>query len=387
MRKQQASARGAASKAYDDLAAVGGGVSGKRVENVGDFLRNAIVKSGRNISVKATPNTSGALDEINMIFKGANKGSVPFIELERGRQAINRYLRTAQRGANEADSAALREILSGYDRFVDDAMTAAMIEGDKTVVDVAAKRARGLWQEYSKQFTGKGAASRFVQKMVDEDASADDMVKWLFSSGKMGSGRFNSTIAKGMKDILGDSSDEWAMVRQATFRQLWQKPQGTVQYGPQAMSSRIDEFLNSPATRALSREIFTPEQIAKMRRYSGALKNMIPPEGAVNYSNTAYENARIVRQAFDGMLTALGAAGGGAPGAVGTMVTKKAVGGAKNAIQGRALLTPGGTASQPFGAGALGIQGGQLGSVVGPKVADLFGVEREPLRIEIPRKP
>ena len=391
LRKQQAAARGAASKAYDDLAATGGGIPGSRGVKAGTVIKDVMVKAGRQIDDSATPNTAGALREIDSLFSGAEKGSIPFMQLERGRQTLNRYLRAAQKGAKEADASALREAIEGYDQFVDDAMTSALIDGDKKAIDAAAKNARALWQKYSQQFQGKGAASKFVQKMVDEDASTDDMVKWLFSSGKLGSGRFNSTIAKGLKDILGEGSDEWGMVRQAAFRQLWQKPEGTVQFGPQAMSTRINEFLNSPATRALSREIFAPEQIAQMRRYSAALKRMVPPEGAVNYSNTAYENARIVRQAFNGLMTAMGAASGGPSGAVGAMAATKAAGGAKNALAGRALMSPTGTASRPVGAASLGILGGEVGSAAGPKVAEIFGYESSgnsgPMEITVGGRP
>lgn len=384
LRREGATAKQAASKAYDDLEAAGGGVSGKRIKDAGTRIVAALEKAGRAVTPGATPNTAGALDELNALFREADQGTVPFMQLERGRQVINRYIRTAQRGANEADTSALRAALSGYDQMVDDAMTAALFEGDKETIDTAARSAREAWKRYSQQFTGDSASAKFVQKMVDEDASTDDMVRWLFSSGKLGSGKFNSTLAKGIKDILGETSDEWGMVRQAAFRQLWQKPEGTVQYGPQAMSTRINEFLNSPATRGLANEVFTRDQIAKMRRYASALKSMVPPEGAVNHSGTAYENARLVRQTFDALLTTLGASTGGGPGAVGTMAASRAIGGARDRMTGRALMSPTGQPGGPQGAASLGIVGGEMGEHLGPKVADLFGMgDGQPLRIEL----
>lgn len=380
LRRVAASTKNAASKAYDDLAAAGGGVSGARVQNAGDKIKMALERAGRSVNPSATPNAAGALEELNTLFAGAERGSVPFMQLERGRQTLNRYLRTARRGANQGDISALQSALSGYDQFVDDAMTAAMIDGDKAAIDAAAKTARALWQRYSQQFTGDGAASKFVQRMIDEDASTDDMVRWLFSSGKLGSGKFNSTIAKGLKDILGEDSAEWGMVRQAAFRQLWQKPEGTVQYGPQAISSRVFDFLNNPATRGLAREVFSPQQQSQMRRYATALKRMVPPEGAVNHSGTAYENARLVREAFNGLLTAVGASGGGAPGAMGAMATARAVGAVRDRSAARALVTPSGTTGGPVGAASLGILGGEMGAHVGPSVAELFA---GPLRLEL----
>lgn len=293
--KRQDAALTAARGAYDALDAAGGGVSGQRMTGIGSRIENTVNQSGFRLSQNAHPNAVGAMDELNAMFGNAKQGSVPFMQIERGRQAINRYLRAAKKGANEADTTAVERVLSAYDQEVDDVMTSALIEGSKDQIDGLAKNARSLWREYSQTFTGKGATSRFIQKMVDEDASADDMVKWLFSSGKLGTGRFNSTLAKGMREVLGADSDEWKMIQQAAFRQMWQKPEGTTQWGPQKISSNISEFLNSPATRTMAGEVFTPDQIKVMRQYSNALKNMVPPEGSVNYSNTAYENARLAR--------------------------------------------------------------------------------------------
>lgn len=359
----------AAREGYDALEAAGGGVSGKRMAGVGSRIEQQVNQSGFRLSPNAHPNATGAVDELNQIFARGEKGSVPFMEIERGRQAINRYLRTARRGANEADATAVQRVLDAYDQEVDDIMTTALIDGSKEQIEGLAKNARGLWRDYAQTFTGKGATSRFIQKMIDEDASTDDMVKWLFSSGKLGTGRFNSTLAKGMKEVLGPDSGEWKMIQQAAFRQMWQKAEGTTQWGPQKISSNINEFLNSPATRNMAREIFTPEQIKTMRRYSAALKNMVPPEGSVNYSNTAYENARIAKQAFRMLTAGFGAASGGPIGAAVATGTKSAIDGGRNALAGRALLSSTGAVE---GATHLAPGFGVVGGQVGPAVADVF---------------
>jgi hypothetical protein len=43
------------------------------------------------------------------------------------------------------------------------------------------------------------------------------------------------------------------------------------------------------------RELFTPEEIARMQRFQRLLEQMMPPPGTVNYSGTAYEGARMAR--------------------------------------------------------------------------------------------
>ncbi|MGR3525059.1 MAG: hypothetical protein ACU0CT_03555 [Paracoccaceae bacterium] len=381
LRTARDTARAAAGEAYDALDASGGGIRGEGLANFGQNIKRILETSDSpvRLSPTVTPNAVDAINILDDTFRAANRGSVPFMSIERARQDLVRNRAAAFRGSNGGDQRAMTRVLEAFDQRVDDMMTVAMTEGDAATLD-AAKKARGLWSSYKGTFEGDGAASRFIQKLVDIDASPDDAVKWLFSSGKLGTGNFNSTLAKGLKEVLGESSDEWSMMRQAAFRQLTQKPEGTTQLGPQALSSRINEFLNSPATRALSRELYTNQEIATMRRYAGALKSLTPPPGAVNFSNTGYEIARNARSVLRGMgIIAGGAAGGPVGSAAGTLAVSGAQKGS-DWLAGRALLQAAPSRAVPqVAARAGGVIGGQTGVA-----AEEASRPYNPLRLGIP---
>jgi hypothetical protein len=381
LRTARDTARAAAGDAYDALEASGGGIRGEGLTNFGQNIKRILETSDSpvRLSPNVTPNAVASVDILDDTFRAAGRGSVPFMSIERARQDLVRNRAAAYSGSLGGDRRAMDRVLEAFDQRVDEMMTVAMTEGDTATLE-AAKKARGLWSSYKGTFEGDGAASRFIQKLVDIDASPDDAVKWLFSSGKLGTGNFNSTLAKGLKDVLGETSEEWGMMRQAAFRQLTQKPEGTTQLGPQALSSRISEFLNSPSTRALSRELYTPKEIALMQRYAGALKNLVPPAGSVNFSNTGYEIARNARSMLRGMgIIAGGAAGGPVGSAAGTLAVSGAQKGS-DWLAGRALLQAAPSRAVPqVAARAGGVIGGQTG-VAAEEAARPYN----PLRIGIP---
>lgn len=355
-------AKATAGKAYDDLAAAGAGVQGAQVQGLGTRLSNAVARSESPVRIDAvaTPNAANAATYLDDVFASAKSGSVPFMDLERARQQLVRYRGSANRGSNGADTVAMEQLVSAFDKQVDDLMTSALTEGDAAVLGQA-KNARALWAQYRQQFTGDGAASKFIQKMTDEDASPDQVVNWLFGAGKLGSGSFNATVARGVKDAVGE--DAWGMIRSAAFRKLIEKPEGMTQMGPQAISERIGDFFTNPATRDLSRTLFTPQEVGKVMRYQAALKRMVPPAGAVNYSGTAYENARMARNAFNALTTLFGGMTGGVPGMIAAKGATSVAQRGSNWLTGKAILSP----SAPLSAGAAPrVAGAIAGTLAAP---------------------
>lgn len=354
-------AKATAGKAYDALEQAGAGVQGPQLQGFGTRLRMAVERGPDPIRIDSmTPNAAGAAQYLDDLFATANKGTVPFMQIERARQALLRYSNSAIKGSNGPDMFATRQMLTAFDNQVDDLMTRALTEGDTAVLGQA-KEARALWAKYRQQFTGDGAASKFVQKMIDEDASPDQVVNWLFGAGKLGTGHFNSTVAKGVKEVV--SPDAWNMIRSSAWQKLIKRPEGVEQPGPQQMAKAIGEFFTSPSTRDLSRTLFTKDEIATIMRYQMALKRMVPPPGAVNYSGTSYENTRVLRQALQAVTALFGASTGGAPGMLAAQGAAATAQKGSNWLTGRAILgatRPAGTAGAPLAAATI------AGAVAGP---------------------
>jgi hypothetical protein len=325
--------------AYQALEAAGGGIRGTAIGEMGSRIANALRMENVRLSDQLTPNARSAVQYLDDVFSQSGRGSVPFMSIENARQALVRMNNAAARGSLGQDQFAMSNLMKVFDQEVDNLMTTAMTEGSDAVLDLA-RSARSLWSSYARTFTGDGAGSRFIQKMVDADASPDDAVKWLFSAGRLGTGQFNSTIARQVRDVLGPDSEAWSAIRQAAFRQMTQKAEGMVQPGPQAMAQELRRFLNGPTTRELSQTLYSSNELAMMRRFADAVSRMVPPSGAINSSNTAYEISRMGQQLFKAITGSLGFASGGPVGAVTATGAANMVQGARNAIQSRALLNP-----------------------------------------------
>ncbi len=359
LRTAQDAARRTAGAAYEALEAAGGGLRGTAVMNLAEEVNARLSTLGRRLSDQLTPNAQAALDDIRQMTAGAERGTVPFMDIERIRQDLVQLRNNAFKGSLGPDQFAIRELINVFDQRVDDLMTTAMTEGDPAVIQGLAENARGLWAQYRQTFLGDSAASKFIQRMVDEEATPDQAVRWLFSAGRLGGSGFTANIARKVRDVLGDTSDEWNAIRQAAFRQLVSRTQGTTQPAAQQIRTSINEFINGSLTRDLSRTLFNDQERALMARFAGAVGRMVAPPRAINTSGTAYENARLVGQLWKTLSAFLGfAASGGNPGAA--VVAGGAVEGAQNLAQNaatRALLQPGPQRviqSIPAGAGAVG---------------------------------
>ena len=308
--------------------------------------------------------TLGTMNEaksfMNRLAKrGSGRDGVSLRLIDGARKDLNASLRTA----TGEDARALTIIKQEYDTWLDDVIGAKLFQGDEAGLG-ALKEARSLWASYAQKFAGKDKGSKFLQSMVESDASPDEVVKWLFSAGKLGSGKMNSSLANTLKTTLGETSDEWNMVRQAAFRQLTEKPEGTTQWGAQKLSTNIGEFFTAPATRALSQEMFSAEERALIMRFQSAIKQMVPPPGSVNHSGTAYELNRMGGKLLEGLSASLGLASGGPAGAIAASGATKGAGAVKNWLQVRSVLD-GIAKAAPKGTRAVvpaALAGGRIGS-------------------------
>jgi len=351
--------RAAAQAAYKAADAAGVTVPAHVAKGVADRVGSRLADEEIDLTLDTFKHTRAFMGRIAKRGEGTQPVSLRLID------GLRKDLNATLSRADGEDRRALTILKGEYDTWLDEVVSAKLFNGDEKGV-TALKEARGLWATYAQKFAGKDRTSKFIQSMIDSDASPDDVTRWLFSAGKLGSGQFNSTLAAGLKKTLGEASPEWLAVKQAAFRQLVQKPEGTVQWGPQKISQNIGDFLTSPGSRALSRELFSPSEIRLMMQYQAGLRRMVPPAGAVNHSGTAYEMARMGREAFKALTGAVGMASGGPGAGVAASAATGAVQRGSNWLAGRSLLRPGAKAALDAGAAPLaaGVQAGNVGAYV-----------------------
>lgn len=354
----KAAEKAAATAAYDAAEVAGFGVKPEIAMGAASRIQTKLADNEVDATLGFMPETRAFLSRLASRGQGDKPVSLKLIDGLR--KDVNAAMRKPSIGAE--DMRALKIVKDEYDSWLDDVVTAKLFSGDEKGVD-ALKEARSLWMNYASKFMGKDAGSKFIQDMIDSDASPDQVSKWLFSSGQLGTGRMTATVAKSVRDLVGDASEEWGAVRQAAFRQLTQKPEGTTQWGPQKISENILKFTNGTGTRELSQTLFSPDELLKFRRYASALQRMVAPAGAVNTSATAYETGRMVRGVYQALAGSLGfASSGGVPGA--GLAASTAMGAAQKGaswLKARAILAP--ATPKPRNVGALASGAGIAGAI------------------------
>lgn len=251
-----------ASKAIDDLA----NISGLRVQN------------------KADP--FGQPNPENIV--GINLRGV-----DQSRKRLVKFYQAAKDRANatgdRSDLRAMQGIINGFDDELESAMARGLFSGDERVLDML-KGARKSYSDYRNTFKPNRPgddAGRAMEKIVERDATAGEIANLLYGKSAIGEKGVSVRLAERMKKTLGEDSDEWNALKQGLWMRLTAKPEGVDDFGPQQLSKRIFQFINGDGSQ-LAKTVFTPAEIAEIRRFAGAVKYTIPPPGAVNHSGSGY---------------------------------------------------------------------------------------------------
>lgn len=348
VRREAEAARQAGKQAYNVLEEMGAAVTGATVKGLDDRISNQVRASGFDITNDA-PNANAAISYLKNKLGGfADDATVPFMEIERARQGLVRVNNAAKRGANGADQAAMESVMDAFDGWVDDTITAALANGDDAAI-AQVKNARSLWAKYRQTFLSKEGADNFIKKIVQDDISPDQVAGWLYGAATTPGGGQTSLVARRIKNILGEDSAEWGMVKRAAWDHI---TKGGAQegIGPQAVVGNLTKFLDGKG-KALSRELFTDEQLKQIAEFRNMMKVLVPPKKATNPSGSGYEIQRSMVDLF-GMLV------GGQAGPLGAAAGREITSGSSDFVSGLAakaaakgIVPPGASASVAVGSG------------------------------------
>jgi len=215
--------------------------------------------------------------------------------IEVGRKQLGKYIDDATPGSADKREAIL--IKKGYDKWVDDLVDNALIEGDDTVLD-ALKYARELSGAYFKTFAStstKDPVGRLIRKMIEQDDySGDQALKTIIGVGKAGKGAHASAIVKRLRKVFGTdpstgkfderilaTSEGWQNLRQSYFLRLVNTARGGSNSGTPVSGAKFKKAVADLLFgdgRAISRALYNDKERGMITRLARAILRTQPPK-------------------------------------------------------------------------------------------------------------
>ncbi len=236
-------------------------------------------------SVKLSGQTPGLPKWSKTVFE-----DVDFRDLETTRKQLNGLLKAAK---NPADERGVKTAIQAFDSWIDEAVEKGLAQGDSGAI-TALKEARALRTRYGDLFekrTWDADAGRVMERLMKTDVTPNEVANLIIGYGDAGQSPVATRVATRLRDIFGAESAEWNQIRELAFMRIVNGPKGTPS-GPQAIVSRFDRALQGKA-ESFIRELYTPEEITRMRQFRDSLNRLVPPKGATNPSGSGYEVARM----------------------------------------------------------------------------------------------
>ena len=228
------------------------------------------------------PNTASALRSVtNMGQAGAREG-LPFEQLENTRRLINRAIDAS--ASNPADRRAATQVKRSFDRFLDDAVDQKLFEGDEGFIK-AYQNARELRAQFARNFE----ANKVFDRLIRADASPEQTLEYILGAAKIAPTERVRVVIPQLRQALGADSPEWAALQEAAMKRVMAQTDKT--YNPKVLRDNLNEMLVG-RNQTIAQELFSPEQYGKLRRFQAVVEKLVPPEGAINTSGTAYEIRR-----------------------------------------------------------------------------------------------
>lgn len=269
-----------------------------RAETLGDVetrIYNSLQESDLIVSPTLTPKTTEMINQLKSIApqtEGAKITEVTLKQIEKKRREISNIARDAQ----GTDASAARNVIREFDNWLDDAVNRGLAQGDAADLETL-KRARSLYRNYATEFkpgSPKAAdadAQRAIVKIVQQDLTPTETMNIVFGASKLGDNQAASRIASKLKGIFGEESQEFERIRAAAFSRLFQDSQGN--FKPASTIVREIDELTMGKGSAVGKELFTSDQLKRLRDFRSSVARTVVPAEAKNPSKTGYEMARL----------------------------------------------------------------------------------------------
>jgi hypothetical protein len=185
----------------------------------------------------------------------------------------------AARSGVQSDVRAMRGVINAFDNHVRDAVRAGGFSGDGSAFLNQLRTARGLHSDYRNTFTSQGGGDkvgRVLEEIIGRDgvdpAPAPRVAQVMYGSEARPGGAQAVQVAQRLRQIFGENSPEWAAYKQGLFSHL---TEGAAGREPGEIADRIESFLGSTHSRALSQVAFTPAERTALQQYGTAARNRV----------------------------------------------------------------------------------------------------------------
>lgn len=284
-------------------------------------LINATKKSMNSVEFdKTLPETKKILDlaiSLQKTLKGLKGNLKPFHikQIEN----MRKRLVTAFGSSEKSDRRQISIMQNAWDDWMDITVKNSLFNGDSESLQTL-KSARGLYKDYRKKFTeqpikrrGSGSfpdpEGRMIEKIISANPTNIQVINSIFGAGETFGNQAGKNMAIKMKSILGESSDEWATVKQAAFLRLIKTmPDGKTISGQQTLTAISKAMKN----KELINEVLSPIEIGLITRFATQVKRTQPflVKQRANPSGTSAQNVAALKSIFGRLMQVLGMATG-----------------------------------------------------------------------------
>lgn len=239
-------------------------------------------------------------------------GGVTVPELDSMRRTLGRMMKGAQGSDREAAGAVYR----GFNNWLQEAGERSLLAGDITAYQEAAK-ARDMTSRFKELFTAEtlqGPATpgrKIVDKILNTTDNPESIVKALFGTDpgavpKQGSVEAIRLIKRGVQQLPEDQAKSTINdLRLAHWMNVVNNSAGQL-HTPTMIAQRIDKAFNSQAS--LMRELYEPQELALIRRFGAAMKDLAYKDP--NPSGTGTANLFYASQWGQALMRMLGSFNG-----------------------------------------------------------------------------
>lgn len=284
--------------------------TGESMEGLENRIVSGLETDGLILDADLTPQTIRALEDINSLTTRFNEGSP--LEYAQDFERVRRLLaQRAEAATQGSDRRGVQNVARQFREWVDEAADSQLFDAPPEFFETYAQ-ARDARATLGRLFEPRGRpgsiASRVGQTMgrITEDGrSANEVANWLMGNGRLGNNNMSLALTSHLKENF---PEQFQMTREAvaarllfgdnpSMRQALLNPTDAninqVRSAYNSIYRRLDRELSGSAEYL--DELFTPEELSRLRNYRNTLRDIIGDTTPANLRNRSGSGSVVAR--------------------------------------------------------------------------------------------